>query len=142
MASTAELMREIHRLRRFARDLKEQIDRAALQHKAQQAKVVRQEDAVKSNQEALKKLKVTIHEKEVTLKTTHDQIAKHQKQLNEAGAKKEYDALQIEIAAARAKCTELEEESLTAMGESEEPHREDSRVGKSGQGGEGSLRSI
>jgi hypothetical protein len=120
MPSTAELMREIHRLRRFARDLKEQIDRAPLQHKAQQAKVVRQEDAVKSNQEALKKLKVTIHEKEVTLKTTHDQIAKHQKQLNEAGAKKEYDALQTEIAAARAKCSQLEEESLTAMGESDE----------------------
>ena len=39
MPSTAELMREIHRLRRFARDLKEQIDRAPLQLKAQQAKV-------------------------------------------------------------------------------------------------------
>ena len=120
MASTAELMREIHRLRKFARDLKEQIDRAPVQLKAQQAKVVRQEEAAKSNQEAIKKLKVTLHEKEVTLKTTHAQIAKHQQQLNEAGAKKEYDALQTEIAAARAKCNELEEESLTAMGESEE----------------------
>src|SRR5665213_998194 len=120
MPSTAELMREIHRLRRFARDLKEQIDRAPLQLKAQQAKVVRQEEAMNSNLEAIKKLKVAIHEKEVTLKTTHGQIAKHQKQLNEAGAKKEYDALQTEIASAREKCNQLEEESLTAMGESEE----------------------
>ena len=73
-----------------------------------------------SNLEAIKKLKVAIHEKEVTLKTTHGQIAKHQKQLNESGSKKEYEALQTEIAAARAKCSQLEEESLTAMGESEE----------------------
>jgi predicted nucleic acid-binding Zn-ribbon protein len=120
MATTAELMREIHRLRRFARDLKEQMDRAPLQLKAQQTKVARQQDAMNSNLEAIKKLKVLIHANEVTLKTTHGQIAKHQKQLNEAGAKKEYDALQTEIAGARAKCGELEEESLTAMGESEE----------------------
>src|SRR5665213_4324296 len=112
MPSTAELMREIHRLRRFARDLKEQIDRAPLQLKAQQAKVVRQEEAMNSNLEAIKKLKVAIHEKEVTLKTTHGQIAKHQKQLNEAGAKKEYDALQTEIASAREKCNQLEEDCL------------------------------
>jgi uncharacterized protein len=120
MASTAELMREIHRLRRFARDLKEQIDRAPLQLKAQQAKVARQEEAMNSNLEAIKRLKVAIHEKEITLKTTHGQIAKHQKQLNESGSKKEYEALQTEIAAARAKCNQLEEESLTAMGESDE----------------------
>jgi uncharacterized protein len=120
MPSTAELMREIHRLRRFARDLKEQIDRAPLQLKAQQAKVARQEEAMNSNLEAIKRLKVAIHEKEITLKTTHGQIAKHQKQLNESGSKKEYEALQTEIAAARAKCNQLEEESLTAMGESDE----------------------
>src|SRR5437667_12663744 len=101
MASTAELMREIHRLRRFARDLKEQIDRAPVQLKAQKNRATRQEDAACDNQEAIKKLKVTVHEKEVTLKTTHGQIAKHQKQLNEAASKKEYDALQSEIAADR-----------------------------------------
>ena len=120
MASTAELMREIHRLRRFARDLQEQIDRAPLQHKAQKARVTRQENAAHDNQEAIKKLKVAAHEKEVTLKTTHGQIAKHQKQLNEAGSKKEYDALQAEIAAAREKSATLEEEILAAMSETEE----------------------
>jgi uncharacterized protein len=120
MASTAELMREIHRLRRFARDLKEQIDRAPLQAKAQKARVARHEDAARDNQDAIKKLKVTIHDKEVTLKTTHAQIAKHQKQLNEATSNKEYDALKIEIAADKAKGQELEEEILTAIGESDE----------------------
>jgi predicted nucleic acid-binding Zn-ribbon protein len=120
MASTAELMREIHRLRRFARDLQEQIDRAPLQLKAQKTKVTRHEDAAHDNQEAIKKLKVAVHDKEVSLKTTHGQIAKHQKQLNEAGSKKEYDALQAEIAADRAKCEKLEEEILAAMTETDE----------------------
>ena len=120
MSSTAELMREIHRLRRFARDLQEQIDRAPRQLLGQKAKLTRQEDAARENQEAIKKLKVAVHEKEVTLKTTHAQIAKHQAQLNAAASKKEYDALQSEIAAARAKCAELEEESLTAIAETDE----------------------
>ncbi len=120
MATTAELMREIHRLRRFARDLQEQIERAPLQHKAQKARVTRQEDAVRDNHDAIARLKVAIREKEGTLKATHGQINKHEKQLNEAGSKKEYDALQAEIASDRAKCGTLEEEILAAMTQTEE----------------------
>ena len=120
MASTAELMREIHRLRRFARDLQEQIDRAPRLLLGQKAKLKRQEDAAHDNQEAIKKLKVDMREKEVTLKTTHAAIAKHQAQLNAAASKKEYDALQSEIAADRVKCATLEEESLAALSETEE----------------------
>jgi predicted nucleic acid-binding Zn-ribbon protein len=120
MSGTAVLMREVHALRRFARELQEQIDRAPRQLKAQQAKVAAREDAVKENAEAIKKLKVTAHDKEVTLKTTHNQIAKHQKQLNEAAAKKEYDALQHEIAADKEKCQRLEDEILSALAEGEE----------------------
>jgi predicted nucleic acid-binding Zn-ribbon protein len=120
MPGTAVLMRQIHNLRRFLRDLQEQVERAPRQHKAQQAKVTRQEDAAKENLEAIKRLKMSVHEKEVTLKTTHGQIAKHQKQLNEAASKKEYDALQLEIANDRAACERLEDEILTAMGEIDE----------------------
>jgi predicted nucleic acid-binding Zn-ribbon protein len=120
MTGPAVTMREIHRLRRFARDLQEQLERAPRQRKAQQAKVARQEEALREGQEAIKHLKVAIHEKEVTLKTTHGQIGKYQKQLNEATAKKEYDALQVEIANAKALCQRLEDEILTALAESEE----------------------
>lgn len=120
MASTAELMREIHRLRRFARDLQEQIERAPRQLQIQKARVARQEEAVRENHETIKKLKVAAHEKEVTLRTTHGHIARYQQQLNEVGSKKEYDALQAEIAGAREKCAQLEEEALAAMTETEE----------------------
>jgi predicted nucleic acid-binding Zn-ribbon protein len=120
MSGPAVLFREIHRLRRFTRDLQEQIDRAPKQQKVQQAKVARQEELYRESQEAIKHLKVEIHSKEVTLKTTHGQIAKYQKQLNEAESKKEYDALQHEINDARSACQRLEEEILNSMGESEE----------------------
>src|SRR2546423_13778320 len=97
MTTTAELFREIHRLRRFIQNLQEQIDRAPRQLKIQQGKVARQEELQREGQETLKKLKVTIHEKEVSLKATHTLIAKHIKQMETAEGKKEYDALQAEI---------------------------------------------
>jgi uncharacterized protein len=120
MSGLAILFREIHRQRRFAHELQEQMDRVPHQQKTQQAKVARQEEIHRQAQETIKHLKVEVHGKEVTLKTMHGQVAKHQKQLNEAESKKEYDALQREISDARAACQRLEEEILTGLAESEE----------------------
>lgn len=120
MAGPAVLFREIHRLRRFTHDLQEQIDRLPRQQKAQQAKVARQEEILREAEDAIKHLKVDAHGKEVTLKTTHGQIAKYQKQLNEAGSKKEYDALQHEINEARATFARLEEEILNDLAAGED----------------------
>ena len=120
MSGPAILFREIHRLRRFAHELQEQIDRLPRQQKIQQAKVARQEEALRAAQDAIKHLKVEIHSKEVALKSAHGQIAKFQKQLNDVGSKKEYDALQHEIRDAKGTCERLEEEILTGMAESEE----------------------
>ncbi|HTU23090.1 MAG TPA: hypothetical protein VMG10_33955 [Gemmataceae bacterium] len=120
MSGPAILFREIHRLRRFAHELQEQINRLPRQQKAQQTKVARQEEILHQAQDAIKHLKVDIHSKEGTLKATHGQIAKYQKQLNGAESKKEYDALQHEITDAKAACERLEEEILTGLAESEE----------------------
>jgi predicted nucleic acid-binding Zn-ribbon protein len=120
MSGPGQSLREVHRLRRHLKNLQDEIDRAPRQLKAQQAKQARQEELLRDAQEALKKIKVTIHEKEVSLKTIHGQIAKHKKQLNESGGKKEYDALQSEIAADQKTLQRLEEETLTAMGDTEE----------------------
>lgn len=120
MSGTVALMREIHRLRRYCHELQEQITRLPQQLRVYQGKVVRQENLLREGQEGLKRLKVTAHEKEVELKTTHSRITKHQKQLEESGAKKEYDALQTEIAAERAACQRLEDEILQAMTEADE----------------------
>src|SRR5919202_130820 len=97
MAGPAAILRELHRLRRHARDLQAEIDRGPRALKAQQDKVARQEEALREAQEVIKRLKVETHDKELTLRGKQQQIAKHERQLNEATSKKEYDALQAEI---------------------------------------------
>jgi predicted nucleic acid-binding Zn-ribbon protein len=120
MSGLSDVFRHIHRLRRQTHDLQEQIDRVPRQRRIQQAKVTRQEEALREGQEAVRKLKVTIHEKEVSLKATHTQVAKHRRQLNEAAGKKEYDALKSEISHDEGACGRLEDEILQAMTDSEE----------------------
>src|SRR5262249_5137056 len=111
----------------------DQINRFPLQLKAQQGKVTRQEEAQREAAETLKKLKVSVHDNEVTLKSTHAQVKKYEKQLDEATAKKENDALQHEISAAREKCGQLEEDILNGMGEIEERAAKLPELEKAGQ---------
>jgi predicted nucleic acid-binding Zn-ribbon protein len=120
MAGPAAIVREIHRLRRHGTDLQNEIDRVPRLLKAHQAKVARQEELLREGQESLKRLKVNTHEKEVLHKSTLQRIEKHERQLNEAGSKKEYDALKSEIAADRQKCLQVEDEILDSMMKVEE----------------------
>ena len=120
MAGPAAILHEIHRLHKNARDLREELDRLPHRHKAQKAKVTRQEEALHQAQEALKRARIKTHELEVTLKAKQQQIVKHEKQRNEATSKKEYEAFQAEIARARQDCQKLEDQILTAMVEADE----------------------
>src|SRR5262249_56107071 len=113
-------LKELHRLRRHTKELQTQIDRGPVVLKAQQTKAARSEEALREAQEALKKLKVSIHEKEVSLKVKGQQIEKHLLQMNAASSKKEYDALKSEIAHDRDACKQIEDEILTAMMEIDE----------------------
>lgn len=120
MAGIVDQLRQLHRLHRSARDLREQLERLPQQMKIQKAKLERQEKNLHDGQEAIKKLKVGTHEREVSLKTLHTQIKKHEKQREEAANKKEYDALQHEIDQDRAQVKKIEDELLTSMMEIEE----------------------
>jgi predicted nucleic acid-binding Zn-ribbon protein len=120
MSGPAVIFREIHRLRRFIRDLQEQLDRFPRQIKIHQGKLAKQEQALRDAQEGIKRLKVTASEKEKTLKSRHEQIARFEKQINDVSSKKEYDALQLEIAHAKADCGQLEDDALAALTESDE----------------------
>jgi predicted nucleic acid-binding Zn-ribbon protein len=126
MAAAATL-REIHRLQRLAKELQERIDRQPLLLKAQQNAVAKQEDNLRETHDAIKKLKVKTLEKESSLKSANQLIVKHEKQLNEAASKKEYDALKGEIATERDNVRRLEDEILDAMAETEE---QTARVGE------------
>jgi predicted CXXCH cytochrome family protein len=120
MPGPAPIFREIHRLRRFAHDLQEQLDRIPRQLKIQQARLARQEQALQETKDKIKHLKVTASDKEKLFKGKHEAIERFQTQLNTAGSKKEYDALQLEIAHAKTECSRLEDEILAALTESEE----------------------
>lgn len=119
MAGPAAILRELHRLRSHAKALQNELDRGPQKLKAQEAKVGRQEEVLRQAQEDLKRLKVATHDQELTLKTKVQQIAKHERQLNEAGNKKEYDALQAEINAEKRACSQLEDQILESMEETE-----------------------
>ena len=120
MSQPGLIFREIHQHSKNAFELQEQIDRIPRQIKAQKAKVERMEKEFKDAQDHQKKLKVSIHEKEVTIKELTAQITKHKRQLNEAADQKAIDALQHEIAFAQAEIAKNEEEALTALSEQEE----------------------
>jgi predicted nucleic acid-binding Zn-ribbon protein len=120
MSGTASLFREIHRLRRFSRDLQEQLDRIPRQRKAYQAKQAAREQALKDEQEAVKKLKVLASDKEKQLKGKGDALDRYTRQQNEVTTRKEHEALMLEMAHARDTIAKLEDEILAAMSESEE----------------------
>ena len=115
--SLSVLFRDIHRLRRHLRDLKKEIDLLPISLKAYQSKVARQDQALKDAHEGIKKLKVTIHEKEVSLKATNQILAKYEKQANDMKTPKEVDAIQTEIANTKTHITSLEEEILAKLSE-------------------------
>lgn len=114
------LLREIHRLRRHLRDLKKEIDLLPISLKAYQNKVVKQEQAQKDAQDGIKKLKVAINDKEVSLKTANQLLAKYEKQSNDMKTPKEVAAIQTEITNTRAHIAALEEEILVKMAELDE----------------------
>ena len=120
MPGPAVILREIHRLRRYTRDLQDRIEQGPRHLRARQANVAKQEEALTQGQEEIKKLKVLQRDKESTLKTKNQNIAKHEKQLNQAASKKEYDALKLEIANDRKDVSRLEDEILDTMGAIEE----------------------
>jgi uncharacterized protein len=119
MAGIGDTFREIHRLRRHARDLQQEIDRGPIQLKARRNLAAKADEAFHAAQDELKKAKVHTHEKEVSLKAAHTQISKYEKQIDDVTDKKQYDALKHEIAGARQKAHSIEDEILEAMSETE-----------------------
>jgi predicted nucleic acid-binding Zn-ribbon protein len=119
MPGPAAILRELHRFHRHAEDLRTQINRGPQTIKAHQDKTAKQEDLLQQAQESIKKLKITLHEKDVSLKAQHQVVAKHEKQLNEATSRKEYDTLRVEIESDKKGCSKIEDEMLEVMGEIE-----------------------
>jgi predicted nucleic acid-binding Zn-ribbon protein len=120
MPGAGAILRDIHRLRKNAKDIQTRIAQGPQKLKAQQDRVTRQEETLHKAQDELKHLKVDTHQKEVSLKTVDEKIKKYEKQLADIMSKKEYEALKIELAHAREQAGKLEDEILGVMGQVEE----------------------
>ena len=120
MTGPGMILREIHRIRRHAKDLAVKIEQAPRLVKTQEKTLARHEDKLRETQDNIKLLKVHIHEKETSIRAIQTAIKKHQKQRDEAGNKKEYDALQLEIQNEKQSIVKLEDESLQDMTRVEE----------------------
>jgi uncharacterized protein len=114
-ATLNDVLREVHRLRKFLRDLQNEIDGLPRLKKAHEAKLARQEQNLKSAQDAIKHLKAANHEREVSLKSTHQQLQKYEKQMPDMKSPKEIEGKQTEIAAAKAGIAQLEEQILAGI---------------------------
>jgi len=115
MAAVIAVLRELHRLRKHMKGLQDEIARAPNLVKAKQAALVRQEQAVAEVHDELHRLKLAVREKEGSLKQQQQQVKKFEQQRNEITSNKEYVAIQHEIADAKKKCGDLEDQILEAM---------------------------
>ncbi|GIW81756.1 MAG: hypothetical protein KatS3mg105_3563 [Gemmatales bacterium] len=119
MPGPAAIIREIHRLKKHIVDLRNELDRGPIRLKKHHDRVARLEDMAKEAEDALRKLKVAVQEKELALKSTHQLIEKHKRQLNEAASTKEYEALLAEIENEKKTCQQLEDEIIAGLEEVE-----------------------
>src|SRR5437868_11749319 len=91
MATPADILKEIHRVKRHIKDLEAKLEQGPKAHKAHQLKVAGAEDVLLKTHDVSKHLKVKIHEKEVSVKAALQSIDKLEK--TPVSNKKEYDAL-------------------------------------------------
>ncbi len=124
MSDPKTLLRELHRLHQRAESLRAEADEGPRRLRGQRAKCEQQQKTLQDAIDEIKRLKVTIHDKEVTLKATQQNLKKHRQQLNAAGSKKEYDALEREVDAETRTISRLEDEILMSMGTLEDKQKQ------------------
>jgi len=120
MTLTLASLKEMHILQLRIRDIRARIEQAPKQLRRFQTRVENRQKELNDWLEAIKHLKVTIREKEVSIKTNEEKIAKYAKQRNEATTKKEYDAFGVEITSQKQANTKIEDEILEMMSAVEE----------------------
>ncbi|HQR07096.1 MAG TPA: hypothetical protein PLN21_09755 [Gemmatales bacterium] len=120
MEQYKSVLEEIHTYLLRIRSVSEELDEGPRQLKRLQSRVASTEKALADHHTKIKSMKVSINDKEVSLKANADQIKKYKKDLNAITSKKEFDALNIEIAGLEKRNGDLEDEGLQLMTEVEE----------------------
>ncbi|MBL8823445.1 MAG: hypothetical protein JNJ77_12710 [Planctomycetia bacterium] len=102
------------------RAVTEELENGPRRVKRSLQKVAAAEKAAQDHQQAIKSLKVNIQDRDVSLKANTEKIKKYKRDLDGISSKKEYDALNIEIASLEKRNSDLEEEALGMMSQVEE----------------------
>jgi len=120
MEQHTSVLEEIHTYLLRIRSVSEELDEGPRQLKRLQSRVASTEKALADHHTKIKSMKVSINDKEVSLKANAEQIKKYKKDLNAITSKKEFDALNIEIAGLEKRNGDLEDEGLQLMTQVEE----------------------
>ena len=118
-ATVPAVLQQAHRLRKHLRELQSEVDLGPRVAKSQQTHLTSEEATHKSAHDTITKLKLKIRDDEGTLKQLNTQLAKFEKQLDEAGSPKEYEGKKSEIRHAKEKIALTEEAILMGMEELE-----------------------
>lgn len=97
--TTADALRQLHRIHRQRKDLKDRLERGPRQVRGGQANVHRLQEQVAAARQTLTKVKMATDDKELQLKEREAKIEHLRSQLNTCGSNREYQALKDQIAA-------------------------------------------
>jgi len=113
-------LRNLHTNLLRIRTVTEELEGCPRQLKRLQQKTAAAEKALSDHLAAIKALKVAIHDREVSVRANAEKIKKHKRDLDSITSKKEFDALNVEVAALQTRNTGLEDETFTMMTRVEE----------------------
>ncbi|MGF1578389.1 MAG: zinc ribbon domain-containing protein [Gemmataceae bacterium] len=110
--TTADVLKEIHRLRRLIVDLEKKIADVPRQTKRRENDIEFHNNELNGMQETIKQLKVQASEGEKSIQSITNLIKKKRGQLGGLLSKKEFDALELEISHLEKQIGELEDKVL------------------------------
>lgn len=123
MSITAEALRELHRLHRQATDLRGRLARGPKQVKVREGNVAHLNSELDATKEALTKVRMSVKEKELSLKTREDRILDLQAKKNSCSSNREYQTLLEQIAADEQANSVLSDEILELFDKSSDAEK-------------------
>jgi predicted nucleic acid-binding Zn-ribbon protein len=114
------VLRDLHTYQLRIQSVNEELEEGPRRLKRLQNRIAAAEKALADHLAAIKALKVNIHEREVSVKANTDKMNKHKRDLDGISSKKEYDALNVEIASLKTRNVGLEDEAFAMMTQVEE----------------------
>lgn len=109
------LLRDLHTSLLRAGLVREEAEQDARQRKKLENRLANAKKALQEQHDAIKALKVAVHDKEVSIKANQQQSAKYLWQRNQVKEQKEYDALTHEMDNLKQMNNVLEDEALAAL---------------------------